>query len=251
MKKNNYILIYGKHPFFSVLKAKKRKIYKICIQKQNKNDFLKFLENEKISINKNIIFYMENKEIDKLFPYNDKNHQGYILYTDEKKEILFEDFINSIQNKNPLPKLLILDQILDPHNLGSIIRTSYAFDVKNIIITTFNSVKNTSTVLKTSSGYSEFINLIEVTNLTNAIKMLKKNNYFIIGMDGNSNKTIENLKNNNNLALVMGNEGKGIRELVKKNCDELIKIPIKNNVDSLNVSVASAISIYKIWGENA
>ena len=143
--------------------------------------------------------------------------------------------------------MLILDQILDPHNLGAIIRTAVAFGVENIIITSYNSVKDTPVVAKTSVGLNEIVNLIEVVNLNNAIKDLKKIGYFIIGLDGEAKIEINKITDNKNLALVLGNEGRGIRDLVKKNCDELVKIPMSNAVESLNVSVASAIAIYELW----
>ena len=165
----------------------------------------------------------------------------------ERQKITFDDFINSLQNVKDLPKLLILDQILDPHNLGAIIRTSVAFGIEKIIITSYNSVKDTPIVAKASVGLNEFVNLIEVVNLNNAIKSLKNVGYFIIGLDGEAKITIDKITDSRNLALVFGNEGKGIRELVKRNCDELVKIPMENCAESLNVSVATAIAIYQLW----
>ena len=143
--------------------------------------------------------------------------------------------------------MLILDQILDPYNLGAIIRTAVAFGIEKIIITTYNSVKDTPIVAKSSAGLNEFVDLIEVVNLNNAIKDLKKVGYFIIGLAGEAKMTIDKIEDSSNLALVLGNEGKGIRELVKKNCDELVKIPMEDCAESLNVSVASAIAIYELW----
>ena len=165
----------------------------------------------------------------------------------EKQKITFDDFVNSLQNVKDLPKLLILDQILDPHNLGAIIRTSVAFGIEKIIITSYNSVKDTPIVSKASVGLNEFVDLIEVVNLNNAIKSLKNVGYFIIGLDGEAKITIDKITDSRNLALVLGNEGKGIRELVKRNCDELVKIPMENCAESLNVSVATAIAIYQLW----
>ena len=96
---------------------------------------------------------------------------------------------------------------------------------------------------------SEKINLIVVSNLNNTIKELKKIGYFIIGLDGNAKLTLDKITDSSNIAIILGNEGKGIRELVKKNCDDLVKIPMQNNVESLNVSVATAITLYQLWGK--
>ena len=170
------------------------------------------------------------------------------MYVADRKKITFDDFILSLDSSRPLPKLLLLDQVLDPHNLGAIIRTAVAFGIYNIIITLFNSTKETPVVLKTSAGLSEVVNLIEVVNLNSAIKDLKNAGYFVIGLDGTAKTNIDTIRDNRNIALVLGNEGKGIRDLVKKNCDELVKIPMEDCVESLNVSVASAITIYELWG---
>ncbi|MDD2840384.1 MAG: 23S rRNA (guanosine(2251)-2'-O)-methyltransferase RlmB [Rickettsiales bacterium] len=247
---SNKSLIYGKHPFFSVIKSKKRKIYSLFILEKNKNEFLNFLKDNNLVLPKEIINFVDSGKLDGIFPYQEKNHQGYILYASEKERISFDDFIITAKNQKPLPKLLILDQILDPHNLGAIIRTAVAFGIDNIIITSFNSVKDTPTVVKSSAGLSELINLIEVVNLNNTIKDLKNIGYFIIGLDGEAKLTVEKINDSNNLVLVLGNEGRGIRELVKKNCDDLVKIPMENCVESLNVSVAAAIAIYELWGQN-
>ena len=233
----NKSLIYGKHPFFSVLKAKKRKIYQIFVSKKNQ-----------IELNKNIIEVCDTQKLDNIFPFPEKNHQGYILFASEEQGLSFDSFLIQAQKQETLPELLILDQILDPHNLGAIIRTAVAFGIENIIITSFNSVKDTPVVAKSSVGLSEIVNLIEVVNLNNTIKDLKNIGYFVIGLDGEAKLDINQLKDPTNLALVLGNEGKGIRELVKKNCDELVKIPMKECVESLNVSVATAIAIYELWG---
>lgn len=245
---SNKVLIYGRHPFFSVIRSKKRKIYEIFVSEKNRTEFFEIAKKENLSFDEKILHFVDSSKLDSIFPYQEKNHQGFILFTSEKNTISFDDFINSIDSSSKLPSLLILDQILDPHNLGAIIRTAVAFGINNIIITSYNSVKDTPVVSKTSVGLNEIVNLIEVVNLNNSIKDLKKAGYFVVGLDGEAKNTIDKMKDNSNLALVLGNEGRGIRELVKKNCDELVKIPMENCVESLNVSVASAIAIYELWG---
>lgn len=245
---SNKVLIYGKHPFFSVLKSKKRKIFDVYVSEKNRNEFFDTIKKDEITVDERKVNFVDTAKLDSIFPFQEKNHQGYILYAGEKNKVNLDDFIESIKGEKILPKLIILDQILDPHNLGAIIRTAIAFGVSNIIVTSFNSAKDTAVVTKTSVGLSEIVNLIEVVNLNNAIKDLKKAGYFVIGMDGEAKTTIDQIMDSSNLALVLGNEGKGIRDLVKKNCDELVKIPMENCVESLNVSVASAIAIYELWG---
>ena len=245
---SNRILIYGRHPLFSILRSKKRKVYEIFVSNKNKQEFLETTSKENINFDNKIVKFVDTEQLNNIFPYQEKNHQGYIAFVGQKQKVSFDDFINNIRDMKDLPKLLILDQILDPHNLGAIIRTAVAFGIENIIITSYNSVKDTPVVAKTSVGLNEIVNLIEVVNLNNAIKDLKNVGYFVIGLDGEAKIEIDSINDNRNLALVLGNEGRGIRELVKKNCDELVKIPMKDAVESLNVSVASAIAIYEIWG---
>ncbi|MDR3289975.1 MAG: 23S rRNA (guanosine(2251)-2'-O)-methyltransferase RlmB [Rickettsiales bacterium] len=248
---NNKILIYGKHPVFSILKAKKRKIFGINIVDQNKKEFYSTVEREDIDLKGINVKFMSHNEMDGMFNhlYKEKNHQGYIIFVNEKEEITLDDFINEFEGQKELPKLLILDQIVDPHNLGALLRTAVAFGVFNVIITAFNSTKETATVSKSSAGLNELVNVIEVINLNNAIKELKNIGYFVYGLDGEAKTLIEQVKDSSNIALILGNEGKGIRELVKKNCDELVKIKMHEYAESLNVSVAGGIAMYQVWGK--
>lgn len=244
------VLIYGKHPFFAVLKSKKRKIYQVYVSEKNKNEFFEVAKKEDIRLDNKILNFLDSSKLDSIFPYPEKNHQGYMLQVSKKDKVSLDDFLENITDKNNLPKLLILDSIVDPHNLGAIIRTAVAFGITDIVVTTFNSVKDTPVVTKTSAGLSELVNIIEVVNLNNTIKDLKDFGYFVFGLDGEAKVNISSIKDNKNIALVLGNEGKGIRDLVKKNCDELVKIPMSTDAESLNVSVASAIAIYELWGGN-
>ena len=158
------------------------------------------------------------------------------------------DFLKAIKEEKELPRLLILDQLTDPHNIGAIIRTAVAFNIKYIILTKYNSLNDLSVISKTSAGMVNMVNIIEVINLNNSIDILKKAGYFIIGMAGEATKDIKTITDNKSICLVIGNEGNGIRQLVKKNCDLLCKITTNSNVESLNASVAAAISIYTLWG---
>ena len=238
--------IYGKHPCFTLLQNQKRKIKKIYTS--NFDILNKFIEENKININKNIIEKKSNNEISNIIKEN-VNHQGFLILASERKKTTLDEFIEKeCKNKNNLPKLIILDQLTDPHNVGAIIRTAMAFGVKHIITTKFNSVNDSAIITKTSTGLSEVIDIIEVVNVNNTIEELKKVGYFIIGMAGEAKTNIKTIKNPENLCLVIGNEGNGIRQLVKKNCDILVKIEMNEEVESLNASVATAIAIYQIWG---
>jgi 23S rRNA (guanosine2251-2'-O)-methyltransferase len=241
------ILIYGKHPVISILKKRGRTIYDLFVSKNNEYEFRSLVQDNDINLKGINVKFLLQKELDKLHSDGDKNNQGYILFCGPKLSKTLDDFISECKNLKDLPHLLILDQILDPHNLGALIRSAVAFNVFNIIITERNSAKETAVVAKTSVGLNEIVDLIEVVNITNTIKDLKKIGYFVYGADGTAKMELNKIKDNSNIALVLGNEGKGIRELVKKNCDELIKIPMNSHAESLNVSVAGGILMYGLW----
>lgn len=246
-KNNNSFssIIYGKHPFFLALKNRSLDFEKIYTS--NINELEDFIAKNNIDLKKSLINIKNNFELNKIFP--DINHQGYIGYIKKRKYLDFQDFINKkCSNKSNLPRIVILDQLTDPHNIGAIIRTCLAFDVKYIIKTKYNSPNDAAIISKTSAGLSEFINIIEVQNLNNTIESLKKIGYFVIGLAGEAINDIKMLDDSTNVAMVIGSEGCGIRPLVKKNCDILYKITMANEVESLNVSVATAIAIYKLWG---
>ena len=138
----------------------------------------------------------------------------------------------------------------DPQNIGSIMRSCALFDCAGIIVGKNNSPELTSSLYKSASGAAEIVNYIRVTNIRRAISFLKKNNYWIYGFDSSKNKNSK-LNFSQKSVLVFGSEGKGIRELVKKECDEIIQINMKKNlkveIDSLNVANATSIALYQFY----
>lgn len=165
------------------------------------------------------------------------NHQGIILDIKDYNYC----FLDKLLDKNII---VILDHLEDPHNFGAIIRTCQAAGITSIIIPKDRSVKVNATVMKTSAGTLEKVNIAMVSNLTNAIKTLKDNGFWIIGtdMEGTDYKKIDYT---GKIALIIGNEGKGMSRLVAENCDFIAKIPMYGTVNSLNASVAAALVIYE------
>lgn len=247
-KNTNKILIYGKHPVLLALKNQRRKFYKIYTS--NIDELKRYLNNNHMVNINNLIEYKNNNDLNKLFK-EEINHQGYVALVSPIEKINDDDFIEKCEkckkNNEKLPRLLILDQLTDPHNVGAIMRTAAAFNVKYVIITKYNSPKESATILKTSAGMSEILNIVEVININKTIEKLKTIGYFIVGLAGEGKENIKNIRNGDDLCLVVGNEGNGIRRLVKKNCDILCKINIAREVESLNASVATAIAIYQLW----
>ena len=178
--------------------------------------------------------YLNKKTMDKI---ENANHQGIILDIKEYEYTYLDNIINS-------NIIVILDHIEDPHNFGAIIRTCEAAGLKNIIIPKDRSSKVNATVMKTSAGALENVNICMVSNLVNTIKTLKKNNFWIIGtdMEGTDYRKIDY---SGKIALIIGNEGKGLSRLTLENCDFVAKIPMYGKVNSLNASVAAALIIYE------
>ena len=154
-----------------------------------------------------------------------------------------ESFLSGLQAANAL--VVILDGVTDPHNLGAIIRSSDQFYADMVLLPSRNSAKDNSTVSNTSAGANNYVNIKIVTNISRTMDKLKKAGFWIYGadMDGNS---INRTNLTGRIALVMGSEGKGLRELTRNKCDGLISIPSGGHVDSLNVSVAAGIMMYEI-----
>ncbi len=222
------MLSYGKNVLFMTNPKDIKKVY-INKSKQDAELFQYLKENH--------IHYVlvENQILNKM---SKENHQGIII---ERDEFHYQE-LSDLYDKE---FVVILDHLEDPHNFGAIIRTCEAAGVNGIIIPKDRSVTVTDIVFKTSVGTADKVPIVKVTNLVDAIKKLKKNNFFIYGSDM-IGKDCRELNFDEKKALVIGNEGKGISSIIEKNCDEIIKIPMKGNVNSLNASVAAAILIYKM-----
>jgi len=187
-------------------------------------------------------------EMDRMLPGVD--HRGAMLDlggprsgASRLKEMSVADFVSSLK-ENDGALVLILDGITDPHNLGAILRSADQFGADLVIIPERRSVQANETVVKVSSGAAQYVPLSVVTNLSREIDTLKENGFWIYGADM-SGENSYNEGFSNRSAIVMGSEGDGIRELVRKKCDYIVSIPMRGHIDSLNVSVAAGILMYE------
>jgi 23S rRNA (guanosine2251-2'-O)-methyltransferase len=154
-----------------------------------------------------------------------------------------DSYLKNLNSTNAL--VIILDGITDPHNLGAIIRSSDQFYADLILIPSRNSAKDNATVSKISAGADNYVNIDVVTNLSRAMDKLKKSGFWIYGADMSGN-SINQTDLTGRVVLVMGSEGKGLRDLTRSKCDNLVSIPTKGHVDSLNVSVAAGVMMYEV-----
>ena len=227
------MLVYGRNVAKDILK-KGEKVEKIFLQENfNDKEIISLIENSKI-----VVFYKKKREIDNLCS---GVHQGILLFIPDYQY----SNINTFLNKNE-EKVVILDHIEDPHNLGAIIRTCEAAGIKSVIIPKDRQVQVNATVMKTSVGTLDNVNIVQVTNLSNTIDKLKENGYWIVGTALKDSVDYRDIDYTGKIALIVGNEGTGISNLVMKKCDFIAKIPMYGETNSLNASVATCIMIYEM-----
>ena len=231
------MLVYGRNVAKEVLKSNK-KVEKIIIQEDFNDDSVNSLI-EKRGIRPEVMTKREFLRFDKY------SHQGIILYIEDFKYCEIEDFIDDENSK-----VVILDHLEDPHNLGAIIRTCEAAGINGIIIPKDRSVSVNSTVMKTSAGALENVRIAMVTNLNQTIKKLKDNGFWIVGTDMENSVDYREIDYSGKIALVIGSEGFGMSESIKKSCDFIARIPMNGKINSLNASVAAGIMIYEVIRSN-
>ncbi|WHQ46591.1 MAG: 23S rRNA (guanosine(2251)-2'-O)-methyltransferase RlmB [Candidatus Midichloria sp.] len=234
--KKNYWL-YGKHNCLAVLKNQNRLIKKILVTKPNQPLV------PSAFINKTEI--MESKKLMATLKIHDAVTQGVAVLTKPLKQPALDDFINIKKVKQ---LVVILDQILDPQNIGGVFRSAAAFSVDAVITTTDHSLQETPSLTKAAAGTFELIPFIHVVNLAQSIGVLKNNGFWMIGLDSKIDNYINtfNASSYDKIALVLGSEEKGLRLLTKKHCDFILKISMNQAVESLNVSCAAAIALYQL-----
>lgn len=231
--------VYGKNVVKRLLEDK-TKVYEIYLSSDD--EYI-----SKLARKNNVkIIKMERKKLDKLA--GNFNHQGVIAKIDEYKTVDLNEILNSIpDNKKGL--IVVLDGIEDPHNLGAILRSADCVGVDGVIIKKNKAVGLTPTVAKVSAGAINTIKVASVTNISNTLRKLKENGYWVVGSDIDNAQDYRALDYDTNIALVIGNEGKGISSLVKKNCDFMVKLPMVGKINSLNASVATGILLYEIYNK--
>ncbi len=191
-----------------------------------------------------IVQQAPNKKLDQLA---EGNHQGVIAHVAAYKYAELDDLFSRAEKQQETPFFLILDEIEDPHNLGSIMRTADAVGAHGIIIPKRRAVGLTAAVAKASTGAIEYIPVARVTNLTRTIEELKERGIWIAGTDAKGTDDYRRLDGTMPLGLVIGSEGKGMSRLVREQCDFLVRLPMAGKVTSLNASVAAGLLMYEVY----
>lgn len=234
-------IIFGKNSVLEALIAGEREINKILISKNLHND-TKLNKIKELATKNGVIFQFVAKE--KFQPYAEYNHQGVLAYISPIKYMELDEFL---EQKHENDCVVILDGVEDPHNLGAIIRTSVCAGAAGIIIPSRRNVLVNSIVEKTSAGAINHIPVIKVNSLVNAVQKLKNNDWWIIATDASAKDNYYNINYcGMNSAIIMGAEHAGISKSLLKSSDFIVKIPMMNNFNSLNVSNAYSAIIFEI-----
>lgn len=238
--------IYGRWPALECLRAGRRKIHKLLVAEgvQEKGvitDILQMAESRNIEIHR-----VPRRVMDDLS--KDGNHQGIILRTDDYPYIDLDDLLEIPVQRGEKPFFLALDLLKDPQNVGVLLRVADSVGVHGVIFQARRSVAVTPSVVAASSGAVEHLALAQVNNLVNALKRLKENDIWIVGLDiGPNIPPLDQVDLNRSLTLVLGSEGEGIRRLVRDTCDILATLPMRGAVQSLNVATVGSHALYASW----
>ena len=243
MKKSSF-LIAGKHAVTEALKNPKRKVLRVFLHEESKKNLNR--ENQDFSLLKNIkIFYKTKKELDRLCSKDDIQHQGLIAEIEHMDQMHLKEHLE-INGTKKNTTFVVLEEVTDPRNIGSIIRSAAAFNIDGIIVKERSFPSESKILYKSASGCVEHINIFEVANLSSTLKYLKTKNFWITAFDkqGKIDVTEHSWEGNN--VLLFGSEGYGLKYQTIKNSDFLLKININKKVESLNISNSATAVFHHI-----
>lgn len=233
--------IYGINSVSEALKARGRAFEWVGMAKERHDLRLQRLIEDCRRLSVPVRFLQRN-ELDRMAGH--VAHQGVVAVTSAKQYNDLDDIVSAKRGQYLL--IVVLDGVEDPHNLGAILRTADAAGANGVVIPERRAVGVTGTVTKASAGASEHLPIAKVTNIARTVEELKEKNIWTVGLDERAQQTYDTLDYNMDCALVLGAEGKGLHDLVKKKCDFRVSIPMLGKVPSLNVSVAAAVVLYEI-----
>ena len=236
-------LLLGVNPIVEKLKTSPEEISLIFLARGRLRPILKSIESDAQRL-KICVHYLDAKELDNLA--QGRSHQGVLARVRAYSYGSSSQLKEIVASESGPERILILDGITDPRNFGAILRTAEAVGVRHVIIPKDRSVGITPAVFKASAGAVSHLRVYRVTNLRRAISSLKSRGFWIVGLDANAKQSYHDTQYPKKLGIVLGSEGRGIRCLISKECDYLVRIPMKGKVSSLNVSVAGAIFLYEV-----
>tara|TARA_B100001123_G_scaffold408230_1_gene501230 strand:- start:4 stop:756 length:753 start_codon:yes stop_codon:yes gene_type:complete len=243
MKKKSF-LIAGKHAVTEALKNPNRNVLKVFLTEDSK----KYLNrnNQNINLLKNIkLFFKTKKELDRLCSKEQISHQGLIAEVEHQENTDIKNYLKSISEEKNIT-FIALEEVTDPRNIGSIIRSATSFNINGIIVKERSFPSESKLLYKSASGCMEHMNIFEVSNISTTLKYLKSKNFWICGFDRESNKDFTEHDWEGNNVLLFGSEGYGLKYQTIKNSDFLLKIIINKKVESLNISNSVSLVCHHI-----
>jgi len=235
-------LLYGLHAMQAVIENEPERLIEIWVLKGRDDERLINIVNQARRFGVSVQFCNRKVLDDKV---KGEQHQGIVARAKPAKT-LDESDLDRLLDTTPVPLLLVLDGVTDPHNIGACLRTADAAGAHALIVPKDKSGGLTGTARKVACGAAEVVPFIQVTNLSRTLKQLQDKGVWVIGTAGEAEQLIYDCKLSGPMALVMGAEGKGMRRLTRETCDELVKLPMAGSVSSLNVSVATGVCLYEI-----
>ena len=238
VKKSTFYIV-GKHAVVEALKNPKRRVVRVFLTEDSKKKIHK--ENQHIDLLKNLsVFYKTKKDLDKYCSREGITHQGMVAEIEHLDNVNIKEFVNENKNRNNI-NLVALDDVTDPRNIGSIIRSATSFNMDGIIVKERSYPSESKLLYKSASGCIELINIFQVSNVNTTLKYLKSKNFWISGFDGKSKKDFVKHDWKGNNVLLFGSEGYGLSHQIKKNSDFLFRINIDKRVESLNISNSASV----------
>ena len=243
MKKSTF-LIAGKHAVLEALKNEHRNVLKVFLTEDSKKTINRDGQNQNLLKDVKII-YKTRKELDRLCSKDQISHQGLIAEIEHLENKSIKDFVDSKKNEENIT-LIALEEVTDPRNIGSIIRSAVSFNIDGIIIKERTFPSESKLLYKSASGSMEYVNIFEVSNLSTTLKFLKSKNYWVCGFDKDGKKDFVEHDWKGNNVLLFGSEGYGLKYQTLKNSDFLLKIKINKKIESLNISNSAAVVFHYI-----
>jgi len=243
MKKTSF-LIAGKHAVTEALKNPKRSVLRVFLTEDSKKNLNR--ENQDKNLLKNVkIFYKTKRELDRLCSKDQISHQGLIAEIEHQDIFTIKDFLSENYQRNNI-NFVALEEVTDPRNIGSIIRSAASFNIDGIIVKERSYPRESKLLYKSASGCTEIINIFEVSNINTTLRYLKSKNFWVSGFDNNAEKDFADHDWKGNNVLLFGSEGYGLNYQTKKNSDFLFHIKINKKVESLNISNSASIVFHYI-----
>tara|TARA_B100001765_G_scaffold55630_1_gene32974 strand:+ start:176 stop:940 length:765 start_codon:yes stop_codon:yes gene_type:complete len=243
MKKTSFFIV-GKHAVTEALKNPKRKVLRVFLTEDSKKKLNK--NNQQFNLLKNVkVFYKTKRELDNYCTKDQITHQGLIAEVEHLEKLTIKEYINKNLNKNNIT-LVALEEVTDPRNIGSIIRSAASFNIDGIIVKERSFPSESKLLYKSASGCIELINIFEVSNINTSLKYLKSNNFWVSGFDLGAKKDFTEHNWNGNNILLFGSEGSGLNYQTKKNSDYLLKIDMNKSVESLNISNSATVVFHHL-----